>query len=110
LAYQVGARHLQPEALIQQLEAFARSNLQPDLTIYLDVDPQLGVERKKRQPGHDMNTFDEFDEEFHQAVRDYFLHYAEQQTNWVVLDASRQLTEVQFDINQIITELYGTAR
>lgn len=108
LAYQVGARQLQPEQLIQEMEAFSRGQLEPDLTLYLDVDPLLGVQRKKNQPGHEMNSFDEFDIEFHQAVRDYFLRYAEHRTNWVVLDAGRQLTEVQFDINQIIEQRYGS--
>lgn len=107
LAYQVGARQLQPVDLIKQMEAFSRAELEPDLTLYLDVDPLLGVQRKKNQPRHDLNTFDEFDLEFHQAVRDYFLSYAAGRDNWIILNASRQLTEVQFDINQIITELYG---
>lgn len=107
LAYQVGARQLQPEQLIKQMETFSRGELEAALTIYLDVDPFLGVRRKKNQPGHDLNSFDEFDLEFHQAVRDYFLRYAEEKDNWIVLDASRQLTEVQFDINQHITKLYG---
>lgn len=110
LAYQVGARQLQPENLIQQMEQFARANLEPDLTIYLDVDPAVGVQRKKTQPGHDLNSFDEFDLEFHQAVRDYFLRYAAEHDHWVVLDASRKLTAVQFDINQRLAELYAPSR
>src|SRR3989338_5963782 len=86
LAYQVGARQLQPEDLIIQMEQFARTALEPDLTIYLDVDPQLGVQRKKNQTGHDLNSFYEFDVEFHQAVRDYFLRYVQGKTNLVVVD------------------------
>ncbi len=109
LAYQVGARKLQPEALIEQMEAFARAGLEPDLTVYLDLDPAIGIARKQQQADHTMNTFDQFDLEFHQAVRDYFLQYATKRDNWVVLDANRSLTEVQFDINQLLDELYGTA-
>ncbi|MBI4407008.1 MAG: dTMP kinase [Candidatus Kerfeldbacteria bacterium] len=108
LAYQVGARNLGPEALIEQMEAFARAGLEPDLTIYLDLDPTIGIARKQRQANHTMNTFDQFDVEFHQAVRDYFLRYAHNHPQWVVLDANRPLTAVQFDINQLLDKLYGT--
>lgn len=107
LAYQVGARRLQPEALIKEMEAFARGGIEPDLTIYLNMDPKLGIERKLQQPNHVMNSFDDFDLEFHQAVHDYFLEYAKTQTNWVVIDASRSLSDVQFDINQLMDKLYG---
>lgn len=110
LAYQVGARKLQPEGLIEQMESFARAGLEPDLTIYLDLDPTVGITRKQQQANHTMNTFDQFDLEFHQAVREYFLHYAHNHAQWVVLDAQRSLTEVQFDINQCIDKLYATAR
>lgn len=109
LAYQVGARKLQPENLIEHMEAFARAGLEPDLTIYLDLDPTVGITRKQQQANHTMNTFDQFDLEFHQAVRDYFLQYATDRANWVVLDANRSLTAVQFDINQYIDKLYAAA-
>lgn len=109
LAYQVGARRLQPETLIEEMEAFSRANLQPDLTIYLEMDPALGIERKRQQPGHSMNSFDDFDLEFHQAVHDYFLKYAKRQPGWVIINAARPLTEVQFEINQLLAKLYGVS-
>ena len=109
LAYQVGARKLQPEGLIEQMEAFARAGLEPDLTIYLDLDPTVGIARKQQQANHTMNTFDQFDLEFRRAVGGYFLQYATKHNRCVVVDANRSLTEVQFDINQLLDELYGTA-
>ncbi len=106
LAYQVGARRLQPEQLIVEMEAFARGGIEPDLTIYLNMDPKLGIERKLKQPNHVMNSFDDFDLEFHQAVHDYFLQYAQQRSKWAIVDASRSLSTVQYDINQLIDQLY----
>lgn len=108
LAYQVGARRLQPEQLIMEMEQFSRNGVEPDLTIYLKMDPKLGIERKLQQPNHTMNSFDDFDLEFHQAVHDYFVQYATNRPDWVMVDASRSLTEVQFDINQLIDQLYGS--
>ncbi|MFA6475475.1 MAG: dTMP kinase [Patescibacteria group bacterium] len=107
LAYQIGARNLQPENLIIQMEDFARSGLTPDLTIYLDIDPAIGIERKRVQTNHTMNSFDDFDLEFHQSVHEYFLQYAKQQANWVIINANRKLSDVQFDLNQLLGKFYG---
>lgn len=105
LAYQIGGRHLQNELLIRQIEAFSRDNITPDLTIYLDLDPRIGIQRKQAQAGHVMNSFDDFTVEFHEDVRDYFKQLAHTQEHWVSLDAQRPLTEVQFDINSWLEKI-----
>lgn len=103
LAYQIGARGLGPEETIRQLEAFSRNDLQPDLVIYLDVDPKIGIQRKQDQPDHVMTTFDEADLEFHTAVRSYFQKLAATEPNWILLDANRNMQEVQVDIEKTLT-------
>jgi len=105
LAYQIGGRHLQDELLIRQVEAFARDGIQPDLTIYLDLEPRIGIERKQRQAGHIMNSFDDFSLEFHEDVHRYFKQLAQTQEHWISLDAHRALTEVQFDINSWLEKI-----
>jgi dTMP kinase len=103
LAYQIGGRKLNQVELIAQLEAFARDQLQPELVIYLDIDPALGIQRKRSQTDHVMNSFDEFDLEFHRDVRAYFQSLAETTAQWKTLDANRPVTAVQFDINQLVS-------
>lgn len=106
LAYQIGGRRLTPVDLIRQLEAYSRNNLEPDLVIYLDVDPKIGIQRKRSQRAHVMTTFDEADLEFHVAVRSYFQKLAGQEPNWITIDANRTLdeaqTEIQFHIAKIL--------
>ncbi len=110
LAYQIGARGLANPEFIMQMEAYSRKQLEPDLVIYLDVDPKVGVGRKQIQPGHEMTNFDDFDLDFHTSVRNYFQKLASEQECWVQLDANRTMPEVQQDINSLLDTLFhGTS-
>ncbi len=103
LAYQIGGRRLPNDRVILEMEEFARSALKPQLVIYLDIDPTIGLKRKRNQLNHVLTKFDEGDVEFHQTVREYFQQLAQTNPTWHQLDANRSLTEVQFDINQLLS-------
>lgn len=102
LAYQIGGRKLSQTDLITSLEAYARDGLKPNLVIYLDIDPAIGIKRKRAQANHIMNSFDEFDLDFHYDVKAYFSELARTSESWKMIDANRSLTAVQFDINQLL--------
>lgn len=106
LAYQIGARKLEPEALIMEMEALARSNLQPDLVIYLDVSPDIGIQRKRQQIDQDLTRFDNEAVQFHEQVNHYFRQLARTQPHWIQIDANRDLTVVQQDINRQLDKLF----
>jgi dTMP kinase len=99
-AYQGGGRGL-PVAQIAQLEKLVQQDLQPDLTIYLDVPVDIGRSRIENR-AHD--RLEKEEERFHQAVRDAYLARAETEVRIRVVDASRSLPEVQ---TQIVTLLDG---
>lgn len=106
LAYQIGGRNLpQPEFIIQ-MEEYARGGLQPDLVIYLDVSPEVGIARKQKQLQQAMNRIDNERAEFHAKVRSYFQQLAKERPNWIQLDANRTLDEVQIDINKQLDQLF----
>lgn len=107
LAYQVGGRNLPEPEFIMQMEAYARGGLEPNLVIYLDVDPAVGIARKQKQLQQEMSRIDNEHAEFHAAVRTYFQQLAKNQLNWVQLDANRTLDEVQAEINQRLDELFS---
>lgn len=107
LAYQVGGRHLPEPEFIVQMEAYARGWLEPDLVIYLDVDPAVGIARKQKQLQQEMNRIDNERAEFHAQVRAYFQQLATERQNWVQLDANRTLDEVQAEINQRLDMLFS---
>lgn len=70
LAYQGAARGLAlPE--IERLNRLATSNLSPDLTVWIDLDPQIGLARVR-----DKNRFEDEGLEFQKRVRAGFARLA----------------------------------
>lgn len=110
LAYQIGGRKLPQEDVIIAMERFARNNLTPDLVLYLDIDPNAGLERKRKQDDQELNSFDEFDLSFHEDVRAYFKTLAATQPHWYAIDSNRTISTVQFEINQHVLQLYESSR
>jgi dTMP kinase len=92
LAYQ-GAGHGVAEERIRALHKLAAGDLWPDLTILLDVDPELALKRSRRRlsaAGSDEGRFEALDLDFHRRVRQSFLDQAARApARHVVLDASR---------------------
>jgi len=75
----------------------ATMGLVPDLTILLDIAPELGLARKSAES---RNRFEAaFDLEFHRRVRAGFLDLAESDPGrWAVIDASREPGDVYADV------------
>ena len=100
LAYQ-GYGHGNDLDTIRQMLAFATGGLMPDLTVLLDVDPAVGLRRKKTVG--EWNRMDAYQLEFHQRVRAGYLELARQEPcRWVVLDAGLPREMVQSALRQVI--------
>jgi dTMP kinase len=99
LAYQGYAAGLPIEEL-RAIAAVATAGLTPDLTILLDVAPEVGLGRKT---GDARNRFEAaFDLEFHQRVRAGFLELARQEpARWRVIDAARDADAVFGDVLEV---------
>ncbi|MCD9199656.1 dTMP kinase [Aeromicrobium wangtongii] len=97
LAYQGAGR----EIGIAELEAVARwatSDLRPNLTIVLDVDPAVGLARFE---GADRIEAEPL--EFHQRVRQHFLDLAAvDPAHYLVLDASRPAEDIHRDVRAAV--------
>lgn len=89
-AYQGGGRNL-PVSQIAELERLVHGDLQPDLTLYLDVPVSVGRSRIEDRP-HD--RLEREADRFHQAVRAAYLVRAESEARIHVVDASVPLEEV----------------
>ncbi len=99
-AYQGGGRG---EALdrIETLEAWVQRGLQPDLTLLLDADPDVGLARAGARGAKD--RFERERLEFFDRVRKAYLDRAEQFPERIaVVDAGQPLDLVQSDITQYI--------
>jgi dTMP kinase len=96
LAYQGYGDGL-PLDQIQQLNAVATGGMRPDLTILLDIEPELGLSR--RRDSTVWNAIDARDIAFHRRVRAGFLSLATQEPDrWLILDGARPLPEVRESI------------
>ncbi|MCW1929757.1 MAG: dTMP kinase [Candidatus Kerfeldbacteria bacterium] len=82
-AYQLGGRSLPQPELVKAMEAYARMDLKPDAVVYLDIDPESGIMRKK-QGGQELDRLDSEALQFHQNVHQYFLQLA-QEENWITI-------------------------
>jgi dTMP kinase len=101
LAYQGYGRGLDLETL-RTITHFATGGLAPDLTLYLDIPPQTGLQRR-RLGGDEWNRLDAERLEFHQRVRAGYLELARQEPQrWVMLDAARPVEEVQAEIRALV--------
>ena len=88
LAYQGAGRALSVED-IRRLSRWATSGLRPDLTVLLDVDPEVGLERA-RSAGRGQDRLERESIDFHQRVRRAFRSLADSAPDcYLVVDAGR---------------------
>jgi len=101
LAYQGYGRGLDLETL-RTITRFATGGLTPDLTLYLDIAPQEGLQRR-RLGGEEWNRLDAETLEFHQQVRAGYLELVSlEPERWEVVNAARSVEEVQTEIKALV--------
>lgn len=100
LAYQ-GYGHGYDLEVLRGLLDFSTGGLWPDLTLLLDVDPSVGLTRKKNSA--EWTRMDALTLGFHQRVRAGFLELAgAEPCRWTKLDAARPFDQVQAAIRALI--------
>jgi dTMP kinase len=101
LAYQGYGRGLDLEAL-RGITGFATSGLTPDLTLYLDIPAEDGLQRRQLSGG-EWNRLDAESLEFHQRVRAGYLELVKQEPErWAVIYAARSVEEVHAEIRDVV--------
>jgi dTMP kinase len=100
VAYQGYGRDLGPDR-IRDLSLWATGGLVPDLTILLDVDPEVGLGRVADPDRLESEPLD-----WHRTVRDGFLSIAAAQPDrYLVLDASQTVDDLADQIAQRVLAL-----
>jgi dTMP kinase len=109
LAYQGYGRGLDLEVL-RAITAFATRGVLPDLTLYLDVAPEEGLQRRRAEGG-EWNRLDAEASDFHRRVRAGYLELASSDPQrWVIVDAARPVEEVQAQIRQVVGAMLDQKR
>ncbi len=104
LAYQGYGRGLDL-ALLRQLTRFAVGGLRPDLTIYIDVDPEMGLRRRQQDGQSEWNRLDAATLDFHQRARaGYHELIAAEPGRWVVVDGLPDIATIHEEIARLVVE------
>ncbi len=99
-AYQGYGRQLDLSKL-EVLESWVQAHLQPDLTLYLDLDPVLA---EQRIADREKDRMEAEQRDFFQRVRQGYLARAAQHPRFQTVDASLSLLEVQAQVEQCIND------
>ena len=106
IAYQGAGRHLGEQA-IWQMNQFAIDGLLPDLTIYLDVESEVGLRRIAEHRADQVNRLDEEKLAFHQTVRAAYLRLHQAHPDRIkLIDAGQPLDQVIAAVRQTIHQRF----
>lgn len=101
LAYQ-GYGHGVDIPTLKNLLDFSTDGLYPDLTILLDLNVEVGLERRK-QSGGEWNRLDAYALAFHKRVREgYLTLVANEPQRWRIVDAAQSFDDVQTALREVI--------
>ena len=93
---------------LQSLYQISVGDFKPDLTIILDIDPEIGLERSfNKAKNMDVKElrFEGRELEFHHNLRKGFLEIAKEEPNrCVVLDADKSIDELHRDIVNVVNQ------
>ncbi|EEY38057.1 dTMP kinase [Vibrio mimicus] len=94
-AYQGGGRQIAPSTM-KNLKQTALGDFKPDLTLYLDIDPKLGLERARGRG--ELDRIEKMDISFFERARQRYLELAESDESVVLIDAAQSIEQVSKDI------------
>ncbi|OXL86663.1 dTMP kinase [Paenibacillus sp. SSG-1] len=106
LVYQGYARGLGMDE-VWAINQFAIHDRMPDLTFYLDIEPETGLQRIAANQGREVNRLDLEGLSFHQKVREgYHIIASRYPERIVVIDASKEQSVVEQDIIRVLQERF----
>jgi dTMP kinase len=99
LAYQGGGRQLNAQ-VIEPLRRIVLQDFEPDLIIYLDIEPETGLTRARGRG--ELDRIEQEDIAFFHRVRKRFLELVETSSHAHVVDAMQPITAVHAQLTAII--------
>lgn len=107
IAYQGAGREIGEEEVLK-INEFAIEGNYPDLTIYLDVPSEVGIDRiNKSRKGDELDRLDRESLAFHEKVRESYLRLVQVNSKRIVLiDAQDNIEKVVKNCYDLIKERY----
>ena len=108
IAYQAYGRGLGD--MVAQVNAIATGGLVPDLTVFLDLPPAVGMARKLQEENHELDRLEQEKQEFHQKVYEGYDALCKKEAERICrIDASGTLEEVFGQIKEALDQLLDRA-
>ncbi|TNG89590.1 dTMP kinase [Testudinibacter aquarius] len=98
-AYQGGGRQID-RTLLATLRDTVLGNFKPDLTLYLDIDPELGLSRARSRG--ELDRIEQLQLDFFQRTRARYLELVATDPNAVLIDASQSMVQVAADVQSAV--------
>ena len=100
-AYQGGGRQIARETM-QSLRDTTLGAFKPDFTLYLDIDPRIGLERARGRG--DLDRIEKMDMSFFDRSRERYLEIANSDDSVVTINANQSMDEVAADIHSALQQ------
>lgn len=99
-AYQGGGRGLDKDLMLS-LRNTVLGDFRPDLTLYLDLDPAIGLARARARG--ELDRIEKESMDFFYRTRERYQALANDDDSIITIDASQAIEKVQADIRQTLT-------
>lgn len=100
-AYQGGGRGFD-KALMQNLRDTVLGDFRPDFTLYLDLDPAVGLERARARG--ELDRIEQMKLDFFHRTRERYLELANADKSIVIINAAQTLEDVSADIRAALED------
>lgn len=102
LVYQGAGREIGMDK-IAEINQFATNGLEPDLTIYFDIEPQIGLERIQKNRQNEVNRLDQEKLDFYKRVHQGYLKLAKENPQRIkTIDATQSIDKVTEDVLTVL--------
>lgn len=102
-AYQAGGSGLEWER-VAMLETWVQGGLQPDLTLYFDVTPQVG--RGRTDAARAPDRFEKEGDAYFERVRNAYLRRAREFPERIrIIDAAKSISDIQIELENILISI-----
>ena len=98
-AYQGGGRQID-NVFIETLQTQVLDNFKPDLTLYLDIAPELGLMRARSRG--QLDRIEQQSLPFFERIRQRYLQLAERDNTIITIDANKSIEDVTAQIEIIL--------
>ena len=98
-AYQGGGREISLD-IIDSIHSASLGDFKPDLTIYMDLDPKIGLQRAAVRG--ELDRFEQEKIDFFNKTRDMYLKLADEASEVCKVDASKTMEEVAAQVREML--------